>query len=203
MNFLELQNFVLSDRFSESKRDEAKLWINSRYGRMWNVEPWTFKFATEAVTLDQGEFSAPLLYINRIYSVKQSTGSSYDEPILARRPEQAHGSGYIQTNLPGTPNSFTVVQNSLIFNRPASASLTFNVYGEQKFTPLSGDTDIPAIPEEFHVTLAHGAMSEGLRLEADPAWEGAEQDYQAGIDNMKKSYLTNAVTYYDSYPGWP
>ena len=200
MTFLELQDFVLSDRFAETKRDEAKVWINHRYGRIWAMEPWTFKFGTFPFTLPQGDDSELITGdITKVYDLSYISGNT-PVSLTPIRPEDWN---QVATTTQGIPDRYTMVQGYILVSPVPSSSISFSVYGEMVFTPLVGDNDVPLIPLEFHPTLAHGAISEGLRLEADPAWQGAEQDFVAGLENMKQGYLTSVRTYQDTFPSWP
>jgi hypothetical protein len=77
------------------------------------------------------------------------------------------------------------------------------VLGELEFEPLVADSDVPLLPEGFHNILVHGGSSEGLREENDPTWQGFEQDYQAGLVDLKAGYLTAIKTAGDAFPSWP
>ena len=176
------------------------MWINSRYARMWSAEPWTFKKQIATVTLSSGSNSTSLSTFSRIEAIWDGTDSSSYYGMEALRPEDYHG---FATDTSTKPVSFTVIGNTSQFDAPASGNRSLVILGERSFTPLSSGTDVPLIPEEFHLTLAHGAISEGLRLEADPAWQGAEQDFEAGITAMRQVYLTAVRTYSDICPPWP
>jgi len=199
MTFLELQNEVLSDRFGSDKRPNAKNWLNYRYGRLWGMEPWTFKLAVSDIAVNLNASTYTLASGVRVIGLWDSTNTNFDvtSPI---RPEDFYE---LASETSGTPYNWTVVGNNIIFDRPMGQNRTFKLLSEVVFTPLSADGDIPAIPSEFHLVLASGAASHGLRLENDPSWESFEDDWQRGIADMKANYLTKVVTFGDTYPSWP
>lgn len=200
MNFVELQDAALSDRFSESKRTDAKRWINYRYGRLWSKEPWTFKLAVASYTLGSGQSTVALGNFLRIVSVWDDTTTPGYSEMDAIRPQDLYDNA---TRTSGTPIGFTVIGDNIRFLAPASSQRTYTVLGELKFQLLVDDSDEPLIPEEFHQVLVHGAISEGLRLENDPTWQAAEEDYKVGYEDMKGSYLTPVTNFMSSWPSWP
>ncbi len=201
MDFLAIQNAVKSDRFSESKRSDIKDWINARYGRVWAQEAWSFKriLVTSVFATNASSVTLATLGLQRIEAVWSGETNAYGV-MLADRLEDFHGNVYTTA---GKPYGFTVIGDTLLLDRPVSASTTLTILGEKKFAALAADADVPLIPTEFHYMLVHGAASEGLRLENDPTWQGFEQDYQANLVDMRSSYITSVRTYGDAYPAWP
>lgn len=102
----------------------------------------------------------------------------------------------------GVPYDYTIYGDTIYLDKSPSSTTSLVVLGEAKFVPLVGDSEVPLIPEEFHMMLVHGAASEALRMENDPTWQGFEQDYQAYLADMKASYLTAVRNYGDAYPAW-
>lgn len=201
MTFSQIQDEVLSDRFDASKRPSVKNWINYRYGRLWGMMPWTFKYQISPLTIPQGSSTvargSSIGRIEAIYDYTNSTSYSATGPL---RPEDFYAMASLNS---GTPFNWTVVGDNIIFDRPASGTRTLTVVNEQKWTQLVNDSDTPLIPTEFHLLLAFGAASHGLKLENDPSWESHEADWQQGIEDMKANYLTPVVTFEDVYPAWP
>jgi len=200
MTFEEIQDAVLSDRFGESKRADAKRWINHRYGRMWAQEPWNFKISVASYSLAQNATTASLGSFQRVIAVFDDTISPLYRPVEAMRPADFYSWA---TRSAGIPVGFTVIGDNIRFDAPASSARTYTVIGELEFTELVNDSDVPLIPAEFHQTLVHGAISEGLRLENDPTWQAAEEDFRAGVEDMKKGYLTPVRNFVSAYPAWP
>src|SRR6266705_2546347 len=188
MNYLDLQNEVLSDRFDESKRPNAKNWLNYRYGRLWGMEPWTFKQQLSTLNVSAGTSSVARGTIGMITALWDTTISPYYLPEMPLRAEDFHE---VASLTAGTPYNYVVIGDNIQFNRPMLVNRTFLVVNEAKFTALAADGDIPAIPTEYHLLLASGASSHGLRLENDPSWQAFEDEWSHGIDDMKKNYLTS------------
>ena len=200
MDFLAMQNYVLSDRFSEAKRTDAKRWINSRYGRLWAQEAWSFKLGFVDFTLSANADSVSLGTLQRVHSFKDISYLPTYSHIGAVRPED-----YMdwRSGTSGVPGEFTIVNDTIYLARPAGAERTYRAMGELRFVRLVDDADEPLVPEEFHEIICYGAMSEGLRLENDPSWSASEQDFQAGIQDMRKSYLSQVLIPEDISPSWP
>jgi hypothetical protein len=199
MDFLALQNDVLSDRFSESKRANAKNWINYRYGRLWAAEDWTFKYALVSYNVALGASTIPLGTIQRPIALWDTTTSPSYTPIESSRPEIFYNDASTASSV---PVGFTVVGSNIILNQPVSGARTYQVLGELGFVALAADGDTPLIPSEFHLILSHGATAEGLKDENDPSWQGKEADYDSAYQDLKKGYLVNVRTYGGSYPAW-
>lgn len=199
MTFKEMQDAVLTDRFSEDKRKSAKDWINYRYGRVWASDDWTFKWAVAQASFPQGAQSIPLGDFSKIISVLDTRGT-YNDVVKARRPEDFFE---LQSNNPTRATQFTVINNELYLEYPSLQDAELLILGELAFKPLADDNDEPELPEEFHRIIVHGAISEGLRSESDPTWQAEEQDYTVGVDDMRKSYLAIVRGTLDEAPAWP
>jgi hypothetical protein len=203
MTFKEIQDAVLDDRFSESKRARVKQDINYRYWRIWSQEAWTFKNGIFTFSLPAGTSTVTLasLGIQRLDTVWDAStfSTSYGE-LLADRPEDfykwASGVG-------GRTASFTVVGDTIRFDRAPTVTTDFVAVGELLWEELVNDNDVPLLPAGSHKILVHGAVSEGLRTENDPTWQAAEQDFQAGLIDLQKGYLSAVRGYNDSWPSFP
>lgn len=200
MTFKQLQDAVLLDRFGETKRADAKRWINYRYGRLWSTEDWAFKRAIADVAVSNAASSVSIGNFQRIYGLWDASISPLFPKMESFRPEDFYGESTLSA---GTPYGFTIIGNTIYFDRPASGAKTYKAVGELKFTELVNDGDIPLIPSEFHQTIVSGAQAQGLREENDPTWNALEADFQAGVTDMKAGYLTQVRTYGDAYPDWP
>lgn len=195
-----MQNKVLTDRFAESKRADAKIWINHRGGRLWAQEPWVFKLTTLTLSVASGASTASMGTLQRLISLRDSSVSPDYTGVDALRPEDFYAYASRTSNV---PSGYTVIGTTIYFDTPLSSARTFQVVGELKWVDLSGDSEESLFPDEFDFTIVHGARSEGLREENDPTWQGAEEDYRAGVDDLKKSYLVSVRNYQAAYPGWP
>lgn len=202
MTFLELQNATMNDRFTETQRAEIKDWINSRYGRVWAQDSWSFKITSTLTSIAASATTISLASLNlqRVESVWDSTYGAYNVEIDPLRPEKFYQ--YTAT-YSGYPMNYTVINGNIVFDRPASQTRSIIIVGEQRWTRMTADGDIPALPDEFHFMLVHGASSEGLRLQNDPTWKDFEDDFQRYLVDMRASYLAPVRTFGDAMPSWP
>ena len=203
MTFLELQNEVLSDRFSEAKRASAQRWINAAYGRMWDADLWTFKLQVTDLAADYNTNSASLGNIGVIHGIWDagdiSAGGRYaiNAPL---RPEDFYTT-YREANL--RPFNYTVVNGTIYFDNKLDQNRSYHVLSEIPFTELTADGQSPLIPSQYHLALAEGAAAIGYRREADPSAEQAEASFKQGIEDMRRGYLASVRPYEDHFPDWP
>lgn len=201
MNFLELQNEVITNRFSNDQRPQVKNWLNYRYGRLWAMEDWSFKKQILPLSVSGNATSVAKGVHGDIIRIWDTTTAPGYAPMLSLRAEDLWDSGRSVTS--GTPYDFTVVGNTIYFERPLDTNRSYWVLSTIPFTALANDSDTPLIPSEFHQLLVAGATAMGLMKENDPASQAFEQDWDNGIQDMKSAYLTSQRTAYDSYPDWP
>lgn len=201
MNFLDLQNEVLTNRFDSGQRPQAKNWINYRYARLWAQENWSFKYQIADITIAGGATSVARGTIGDVVRIWDSTVAPSYSGMLPMRAEDLWD--VASSTSTGAPYDYTVIGNTIYFERPMDKSRTFKVLSTIPFTALSADGDIPQIPSEFHYILVSGATAMGLMRENDPAAAAFEQDWQSGIQDLRAGYLTNQRTAYDTYPDWP
>jgi len=199
MTFLELQDAVLSDRFGETKRDSAKNWINYRYGRLWGAEPWTFKQQATDITVSGGLNSISKDTEEDIIAIYDATLGLAFGSLTPIRPDEFHNYA-VQTV--AEPNAYTIIGDFIWFNSVLDSSRTYTVVSNRKFVELVDDGDVPLIPLEFHRILIPAAAAEGLKEENDPSWQGAEDSYEKGVEDMKREYLS-AGQFAGHYPSWP
>lgn len=184
VNFLAIQNAVLSDRFKETQRSDAKNWINHRYGWIWTLEPWTFRKRSTAVTITNGQVVSPPAGLGPVRALILSDGTrlAYLEPTV-------FFDRYTGQSATATPDTYTVLAGTVYVGPTNSGSLSATLIDDQQVTMLNVDGDTPALPAEFHFALVHGGAAEGLKLQNDPTWLAFEQDFQASIQAMRASYL--------------
>lgn len=201
MNFLEIQNAVLLDRFSEAQRNAVKDQINSRYGRVWALEPWSFKRTSVEYMLPAGDDDITLtqLGLQKVDAVYKGRANGF-EKLYGDRPENFNT--YAMTT-GGRFYAFTVVGDTIVFERPPTTGETITVIGELKWTPLVNDGDIPLLPREYHYALVQGAASDMLIREADPTWQGEEKQWTDQIVEMRLAYMGNTRALQGAYPPWP
>lgn len=201
MNFLDIQNEVITNRFNTNQLPQAKNWINYRYARLWALEEWPFKYQITDLAVSGGASSVAKGTIGDIVRLVDTSVAPSYSPLTAIRAEDIWD--YTNTTQTGAPYDYTVVGNTIYFERPMNANRTFKVLSTIPFTALSADTDIPLIPTEFHYLLVVGATAMGMVRENDPAYQSYEQQWNDGIQDLRAGYLTNLRPAYDSYPAWP
>lgn len=201
MNFLDIQNEVLTNRFDGSQRPQVKNWINFRYARLWALEQWPFKIQITDLSVSNGALSVAKGSIGDIQRIWDSTIAPAFLPMASTRAEDLWD--YARSTSSGSPFEYTIVGNTIYFERPMDQNRTFKVLSSIPFTMLTADGDIPLIPTEFHYLLVSGATAMGLNRENDPASQQFEQDWNNGIADLRAGYLTNLRPAHDSYPPWP
>lgn len=205
--FLELQNECLptgvgnTARFKETQRSSVKKWINHRYAILWGMDDWTFKKTFNlAMTVTAGQATAGPTDLAIPISLFDNNGNEiiYVDPGTYLNCHVGNSSG--------TPDKYTVVNKTIYLDpTPASSSSAWAVYYEKtpwvsgnptSGPPLVGDTDVPAIPAEYHYMLVPGATSVGSISMNDFTYQFAEQEWQNDLDAMRRIYLADvrAVT---------
>jgi hypothetical protein len=182
--FKAIQDAVLSDRFEEPQRADAKNWINHRGGWIWTLEPWTFRSRTSTQTITGATLSAPAgLGPVRAVLLADGTRLAYVEPAL-------FFDRYTPATTGASPEAYTVLGGVIFVAPGVTGTLAgVTVIDDAQWTMLVGDNDVPTLPAEFHFALVHGGSAEGLKLQNDPTWLAFEQDFQASIQAMRASYL--------------
>lgn len=200
MTYKEIQDAVLLDRFDETQRAAIKFAINSRYGRLWALEPWSFKRAlvSFAVSAGDSEFTLTELGLQKVEAVFSDLPSDFTR-MYADRPEMALQ--WAETSS-GTSAAYTLMGDTLRLDRPPTSATDLLVVGQKKWAPLVNDSDVPLIPAEYHFALVVGAAADMLLREADPTWQGEEKSFNDQVNEMRMSYMSNMQTQ-TAYPSWP
>ncbi len=201
MDYLEIQNSVLSDRFSEEKRDSAKQAINSRYGRLWLTAGWSFRYALANVVVPLGANTLPKGVFHTPIEIYDETNTGYyPKKVGSTMPQDLIP--FRSTSSSGYPIEFTVIGDTIYLDRNAPTDTDLIIYGELAWVPLVSDEAVPLLPEEFHYMLVVGAASDLLKLENDPSYKPLEDTWEKMLEDMKKGYLGNTFAY-SAWPGWP
>lgn len=190
MDFISIQNAVIADAFGESKRADVKQWINFRLGWMWDVDEWTFKMGTDLVTVTTG--SQAVTSVPTDFATALAIYKSDGAPLEAvTEPREFYRRYYNATSTStGEPEAFTVIGSSIFVGPTSSVTKTdYQLVYEKAPTLLSANSDVPAIPAQYHMALVHGGKAEGLKLMNIPLWESFDQDFQAAITAMRRQYL--------------
>lgn len=187
MNFVELQNelcAVPAARFKAAQRDSIKRWINYRYAQLWDVEEWSFRKAVVNATVTGGTFTAP-----SDFAAPRGLWDASGNRLAYLEPRD-----FYTLHLPavsaGTPGIFTVVDGQVILD-PTTDSGSFPLWYDRACTPLAADGDVPQFPSQHHYILVHGATATGSVQVNDFTYQFAEQQWQNGIDVMRREYLAD------------
>jgi hypothetical protein len=201
VNFLQLQTAVMGTRFDESQRGDVRRWINATYWRVWTLEEWTFRYATESVTVTTGS-----------KNVTGLTGRRRDRPFVPAWRRRRHHVARAD-RLPalyndprvgtGLPEAYTII-NGVVSVGPASSETAsdYLIVYEKEYTALANDGDTPLLPAGCHEdVLVFGAIARGLKTENDFTWQFFQQTADDGIDTLRRGYLTNRRDTNQSFAG--
>lgn len=190
MTFKAIVDAVLSDRFGEGKRGEAQNWVNHRYWWLWSLEPWPFKFATDAVTVTSGQqaLGGVATDLKTVFAIYRADGAPLER---IRDPADFFDRYVTQTPaVSGEPEAFTTFGTSVLIGpTPNVSSSAYQMLYEKECALMSADADVPALPAGSHFALVHGGSAEGLKLQNDPTWQAFEQDFRDTITILRESYL--------------
>lgn len=191
MNYLALQNAVMSDRFDESQRGDVKTWINARYWQLWNEEEWTFRYATATVSVTAGSKTVTGLPSDFLIARSLQRG---DGDSLVSLPATEFERVYYnaRTTETGLPEAYTVIGGTIFVGPAANETASdYQLVYQREYTALSADGDTPAIPVGAHEMLVFGASAMGLQLQNDYTWQFQEQLYQDQLATLRKGYLSD------------
>lgn len=201
MTFLELQqelSTVPGARFKSSQSSSYSRWLNSRAAELWGLEDWTFRKAYETFSVVSGDDTPTMpTTLGIVLGIWNDLGDQLayvDMDVFA--PEHYTGAPS------GTPEIYTVVNKTVYLHPTPAASATYNCYFDRAHCHKSaggafvvGDmslaTDTPALPDELHYLLIHGATAMGSINMNDFTYQFAEQGWQSGIASMKRNYLSD------------
>lgn len=188
LTFLQLQNAVLADGFAEAKRTDAKNWINYRHAWLWDLEEWTFKFATATVTFTAGAqtISAPADFRTAL-----ALYDSQGRPVRPYADIREFLDLYNTNGQPGSgaPEAYTVVGGSLLVGPNGDGTTGLLVYEKTK-PSLANDSDTTGLPDGYDLALVHGGKAEGFKLANVPLWSGFDDDFTAAANALRRNYLT-------------
>jgi hypothetical protein len=189
MTYVQIQNAVLADGFDETKRSDAKQWIQFRHAWLWDLEEWAFRFGTQTVT-----FTANSQTVGSMPTNFRAAVALYDAngtPIHGVRDLREFYNRYNAnlSNGTGTPEAYTVVDSALIVGPAGDGSSGLLIYEKSKPT-LSADSDTTGLPDGYDLALVHGAKAEGFKLTNVPLWQGFDEDFTAATNALRRDYLS-------------
>lgn len=188
MDFKSLQDAVLADAFDETKRADAKTWIQFRHSWLWDLDDWAFKYATATVTFTAGSMTVdgPTDFHAGI-ALFDNTGCLV-RPVADFRKFFTDYNANLQ-NGSGTPEAWTVVGGTLMVGPAGDGTTGILVYEKTK-PSLVNDTDTTGLPDGYDLALVHGGKAEGFKLSNVPLWQGFDDDFTAAATTLKQNYLT-------------
>jgi hypothetical protein len=187
--FKGLQDAVLADAFDESKRADAKTWINFRHAWLWDLAEFDFRFGSAAVT-----FTANSQIVSGLPTDFHVALALYDSqgcPVLPVRDVRQFFDGF-NTNLPQgstSPSAFTVVAGQILVGPAGDGSSGLLVYEKSK-PSLVNDTDTTGLPDGYDLALVHGGKAEGFKLANVPLWQAFDADFTAAANALQRNYMT-------------
>lgn len=202
--FLEIQTSVMGTRFAEAQRGDVKTWINAVYWQAWHEERWTFRNATETVTVtaNSAAVTGMTADVLRVESLARSNGAG----LQYLEPRRFYARYYDATNPPvGPPEAYTNVAGVLSVGPVSNETKTdYWLTYEKAYTKLVNDADVPLLPEGSHEgILVFGATAFGLMTQNDFTWSFFDQKYQASLATLRADYLSDESDDDGSYPADP
>jgi hypothetical protein len=190
VTFKEIQDAVLTRRFKESQRADAKSWINHRYWWIWTLEDWNFTEGEALVSTTASSMTLSNLPtdIRTVRALLRQDG----EP-LKYLPWDEFYRTYYGTSTPATsPLHWTRVAGTYYVGPAADiTSAAYKLIYRKEYTKLVADGDVPLLPEGAHLALVHGGGAEGRKLESDPMYLAFDQDFNATVDILRENYLVD------------
>lgn len=190
MTFKQLQDMTLEGAFAESMRADAKVWINTRLGWLWNVEEWEFTQGSSPVTVTAGSMAVSSVPAD--FGIATDLFNSQGNPLTPIEEYRNFAARYIGLSNIQTqwPEAFTVLGTSILIGpKAATTDTAYLLTYEKTVTLLVADGDIPAIPPEAHLFLVHGAKAEGYKLTDATLSQSYENDFQNGLATLGRRYL--------------
>ena len=180
---------VLTDAFAESKRADAKQWINSAYQVIWDAEEWSFRTATVSISVAGGSQAAtgmPADFGNAIYLLHAD-----GDPLRPIQDVRQFYALYGDTSDKADPVAFTIIgQASLIVGPTPAADETLTLVHQKNLTVLASDTDTPAFPAGYHMALVFGARMQGSALLKVPVFDAEQREYERLLQGMRMNFLS-------------
>lgn len=204
MNFVEIQNEIISTRFKESQRVSIKHWINLRYQAIWAYTDWPWKRqgpVTLTVTSGTANPTLPSDFLRPIRIFDDLGGELVW--LEAEEFDSDYRSALI-SGVRGRPSSFKWVDNVITLGLTPNSNYDYSLVYERKTAYLSGgttpssglltlDTDEPIWDDQYHYILVIGAIATGLRIENDPTFPALEDEYAGLLASMQDYYLPTAA----------
>lgn len=205
--FLQLQTAVMGTRFDDSQRGDIKTWINAAYWNCWSLERWTFRYATDLVTVTSGSTAVTGLAtdVERVFSFQRSDGTK----LRYLQPSRFDAAYYNATSPPvGAPEAYTIRAGVITVGPTSNETKTdYELDYEKAYTALVNDSDVPLLPEGSHEgILVFGGIAIGCKTENDFTWQFFQQEVDRTTQTLRADYLEDQSDDDGAYPvdaiGW-
>lgn len=193
MNFLALQNAVISGAFDETLRAEVKEWVNHRYQELWSSDEWVFRYATALVGVTSGSMQVAALPVDLgiVLSVQDADGN----PLTPMTDPREFYATYVSStgNLVGRPEAFCAVNNTLLVGPTSNETRAdYTLVYERAIVLLAADSDTPVFPAGHHLILVSGAKATGFKMRGIFLWQQHDDEWERGLEAMRRDLLVGA-----------
>jgi hypothetical protein len=193
LTFKTIQDMALEDAFPESKRADAKVWIQDTLTDLWDAENYIYKSTIIATTVVNGILTSPadLADVYAIYDPYGARLQSFNDVGQFYN----HYNANLQPS--GVAESYCVVGNAVAVEPHSSGTVSGFQLAYKKASPvLANDSDLTGLPPGYDMSLVYGAKDIGFTLINNPFADDFHQKYLA-----KKQALRDAYTYGIDEPG--
>jgi hypothetical protein len=167
VNFLELQNEVLAHGFDQSVyRLRVQRWLNEAQARIARILELPNQYVTSTITTvvgtDTYNLPSDVVRINGVTNASSPNELTYVEDAADINYNNQAGQSV------GEPQYYTLSSGTTLRLSPipdAVYSLTLDYYKAP--SALSADTDVSAIPSDYHDVMISYALSRAYRSEDD------------------------------------
>lgn len=190
MNFLEMQNFVLGERFDSNQRDEVKNVLNTVYGLSWNSNQFDFRHAEANVSVVSGnpDLQDMPTDLGPIQTLVTGTGLRVDY----QTPRQffQYSQNVTETS---SPSIYTRLGDILkLAPTPDTSATDWVVAYERRLTFMVEDADIPNWPAEHRYgVLVQGARAQMLAGENDPTFDAPQGYSEQSLTACVRDYISD------------
>lgn len=192
MPFVDIVNAVLADAFAEGKRADAKTWVQFRHTWLWDLEDWTFKYATDTVTFTSGSRIVDVADAPTDIHATVAMFDANGDPVVGVADFRKFFADY-NANLAlgsASPEAYTIVGGRIFLSHPGDGSSGIVVYEKTRPT-LSADADTTGLPDGYDLGLVHGAKAEGFKLNnIGDLSANFDADFSATANTMRRAYLS-------------
>lgn len=190
MTYEEIWTEIVNWRFNGGNIPSAKLWVNLRYGQVYNDRFWVFRNATALTTTTGG--SATLGSLPADFGRLVALNDPYGQALRYLTPSE-YAASYYSTSTPvGAPTDYTVLDGVIKLGPAAASSLSgYQITYQRKWVKLVNNSDVPDLPEEYHYMLVHGGLATGLALANDFTFQFQHDMYTELLASLREAYTSD------------